>query len=133
MTRILVVDDDANLRLLYRQELEEEGYQVETVGSGPEALEHASQKPPDGVVLDIHMQGMDGLYVLRKLLQRQPRTAVVINSAYSHFKTNFASWSADEYVVKSSDTSELKDALRAAIARRSTVRPGARVARRSGA
>lgn len=131
MTKIMIVDDDADLRLLYRQELEEEGYEVETVASGVEALSRAAAVPIDGVVLDIHMQGMDGPTFLRRLLTGRPRVAVVINSAYSHFKANFATWSADEYVLKSSDLSELKDALRSAMLRRQAGRPGTRRAWRA--
>jgi DNA-binding response OmpR family regulator len=121
MPKILIVDDDEGLRRRYRQELESEGYEVETVASAAEALDRAGSLAVDGVVLDLHLNGADGLSVLRKMVKGSPRVAVVVNSAYSHFKTNFATWSADEYVVKSSDLSELKKALRSAIGRRGSM------------
>jgi DNA-binding NarL/FixJ family response regulator len=58
------------------------------------------------------MPGMDGLEALGKLLAEDPKVPVVLNSAYSSYKDNFLSWSADAYVVKSSDLTELKETIR---------------------
>lgn len=112
MKKILVIDDEKNIRTLYEKELQDEGYAVTLAGNGREALERFSSERPDLVVLDIRMPGMDGLEALGKLLEADPKVPVVLNSAYSSYKDNFLSWSADAYVVKSSDLTELKETIR---------------------
>ena len=108
MPRILIVEDDASLCLLYASELEEEGYEVRAVKGGAEALAEIDRERPDLVVLDIKMAPMDGLEFLDELLTRSRSVPVVINSAYPAFKSDFTTWGADAYVVKSADLTELK-------------------------
>jgi DNA-binding response OmpR family regulator len=112
MPRLLVVDDDKNLRVLYKEELEEEGYDVDLAGSGHEALEIVRKNKPDLVILDISMPGMDGIEVLGKVLAHDKTIPVILNTAYGTYKDNFMTWSADAYVVKSSDLTELKIKIR---------------------
>jgi len=108
MAKLLVVDDDKNLRLLYEQELTDEGHEVTLAGSGPEALEYLKTKRPDLIILDISMPGMDGIEALGKILAKDKSMPVILNTAYSTYKDNFMTWSADAYVVKSGDLTELK-------------------------
>ncbi len=115
MQTLLIVEDDTNLRRLYEEEFREEGYHVLTASSGEEALEIARRSRVTGVVLDIRLGGIDGLEVMRRLLDVSPGTAVVLNSAYPSFKSDFASWGAERYVVKSSDLDELKQAVHDAL------------------
>jgi len=110
--RILVVDDEENLCLLYRDELESEGYMVQTVNDAATALKMVDADPPDLVVLDIRMPRMDGIEAMCRILGRRNDLPIVLNSAYSSYKDDFRSWPADAYVVKSSDTSELKSVIR---------------------
>jgi DNA-binding NtrC family response regulator len=112
MARILVVDDDNSLRILYSKELADEGYEVESVSSGKEAVETITARRPDIVVLDIKMEGMDGLSVLDEIMKIDKTIPVILNTAYSTFKSDFTTWSADAYVVKSSDLTELKETIR---------------------
>lgn len=113
MSRILIVEDDPNLCLLYTNEFTDEGYEVITAGSGTQALREIDTEWPDLVVLDIKMEPMDGLEVLDQLLKRTRSVPVVINSAYPAFKSDFTTWGADAYVVKSADLRELKAKVRA--------------------
>lgn len=112
MTKILVVDDEKNIRSLYEKELQEEGYEVVLASTAREALERFVADRPSLVVLDIRMPGMDGLEALGKLLAEDPKVPVILNSAYSSYKDNFLSWSADAYVVKSADLTELKATIK---------------------
>ena len=112
MARVLVVDDDRSLRVLYSKELADEGYEVESASSGKEALESIARSRPDIIVLDIKMEGMDGLSVLDEVMKRDKTIPVVLNTAYSNFKSDFTTWSADAYVVKSSDLTELKETVK---------------------
>jgi len=112
---VLIVDDDVNQRLLYEQELTDEGYQVVLASDGREALEKVKEVSPDVVVLDIAMPGMDGIEALGRILGKDNALPVILNTAYSSYKDNFMSWSADAYVVKSSDLTELKTEIRKAL------------------
>ncbi|MDD3472819.1 MAG: response regulator [Syntrophaceae bacterium] len=108
MKRILVVDDEKHICELYKIELEDEGYLVTIANSGSEALDVVDKNPPDLIVLDIQMPGMDGIETLEKLLGKDKGVPIILNTAYSHYKDDFTTWGADAYVVKSSDTSKLK-------------------------
>lgn len=118
MAKVLVIEDEKNLRLLYQQDLQREGHEVLLAAEAREGLELAEREEPDLVVLDIRMPGMDGLEAMWRLLDRRPRMPVILNSAYSSYKDNFMSWAADAYVVKSSDTSELLARVREVLAAR---------------
>ena len=105
---ILVVEDDTNQRALYEEELGDEGYNILTAGDGKEALACVARQKPDLIVLDVNMPAMDGLDTLARLLESDAKIPVVLNTAYASYRDSFQSWSADAYVVKSSDLSELK-------------------------
>src|SRR5512143_2687060 len=98
MSKILVVEDEKSLRLLYKQDLEQDGHSVITAGTAIEGLEALESESPDLVVLDIRMPGMDGLECMGRILDRNPRIPIVLNTAYSSYRDNFLSWSADAYV-----------------------------------
>ncbi|MFA5517035.1 MAG: response regulator [Desulfuromonadales bacterium] len=112
MPRLLVVDDERDIRHLYAAELEDEGYQVETAGTGAEAAQLLQEREFDLVVLDIQMKGESGLQTLQKIVQEKDRLPVILCTAFSCYKEDFSSWLADAYVVKSSDMTELKSEVR---------------------
>jgi CheY-like chemotaxis protein len=105
---ILVVDDDASIRLLLEEELRAEGYEVAVAANGEEALQWISENQPDLVTLDIKMPGMMGLEVLRRIKQERPDLPVVMVTAYSSFRHDHDAEPADAYEVKSSDLAPLK-------------------------
>jgi DNA-binding NtrC family response regulator len=111
MTRILVVDDERNIRLLYSQELSEEGYQVSTAASASEAAEKLTESNYDLVVLDIKLKNESGLDLLQKIVKERHDMPVILCTAFSCYKDDFSTWLADGYVVKSSDPQELKDEI----------------------
>jgi CheY-like chemotaxis protein len=117
MKQILVVDDEKHICELYKIELEDEGYSVTIANSGAEALDVVDRNPPDLIVLDIQMPGMDGVETLEKLLGKDKGVPIILNTAYSHYKDDFTTWGADAYVVKSSDTSRLKSEIRRLLGR----------------
>ena len=116
--KILVIEDEKNLRILYQQELARDGFEVATAANATEGLAMIAAERPDLVVMDIRMPGMDGLEAMSRLLDKHPRIPVVLNSAYSSYKDSFMSWSADAYVVKSADTGELRTRVRELLAAR---------------
>jgi DNA-binding response OmpR family regulator len=74
--RILVIDDEPDVLLLCRVNLEYEGHQVFEATNGEEGLELAADRKPDLIVLDVMLPERDGFFVLRKL-QERPETAEV--------------------------------------------------------
>ncbi len=126
MPKILVVEDEKNLRLLYKHDLEQEGYEVVTAANAVEGLHALETEAPDLVILDIRMPGMDGLEAMGRILEKHPKIPVVLNSAYSSYKDNFLSWAADAYIIKSADTTELRAKVRELIEARRSGEPTGR-------
>jgi two-component system, response regulator, stage 0 sporulation protein F len=116
MERILVVDDDANERLLIREELAREGYEVVVAASGREAVDLARERLPDLVVMDIELPEMDGVEALGRILVLD-RVPSILYTGYATHKTNFQTWAADSFVMKSSDLEPLKQEIRSLLSR----------------
>lgn len=111
MSKILVVDDEPNVRLVYKEVLSDEGYEVLEVESGEEAFLALNREAVDLVVLDIKLRLESGLNVLQKITKDFPDIPVVLCSAYVSFQNDYTSWLAKSYVVKSSDPDELLQAI----------------------
>ncbi|HZN60687.1 MAG TPA: response regulator [Planctomycetota bacterium] len=112
MKTVLVADDEVSIRKLYHRELSREGYNVLFASNASEAIQLSRESHPDLVILDIRMPGMDGIEAMGRILEENNELPIVINTAYSSYKDSFLSWSADAYVTKSSDLTELKDTVR---------------------
>jgi len=108
MPKVLIVDDEKHIRLLYTEELQEEGYEVAVASDGIGILERIENEQPDVVVLDIKMVSSNGLDVLQEIRNRYYNLPVILCSAYGSYKVDIKSIAADAYVVKSSDLTELK-------------------------
>ncbi len=111
--RVLVVDDDHTLRQLLGINLLAEGIDVEMVGDGESARMAAWTDPPDLILLDVMMPGMDGLELLGHL-RGDPRTAdipVILLSACATDAEVWAGWAAgaDYYITKPFDVGDLLD------------------------
>lgn len=112
MKKILLVDDEEGIQLLYREEFEDEGYEVVSAYNGNEAIAKLRTDKPDLVILDINMPGMNGIEVLRQMKEMSPELPVILSSAYPEYKQDFGSWASEEYIVKSSNLDELKSTVR---------------------
>jgi len=115
MKKILIVDDEEVIRMLYAEELEEEGYKVITAGSGHGLVAMIRNEKPDLVILDIKMAEHDGLDLLQYIRREFCNIPVILCSSYSSFKGDLKSIAADYYVVKSADLSELKQKIKMAL------------------
>ena len=118
MAKLLVVDDEANIRLLYAQELSDEGYEVVTAGSALEAVEKLEGGSFDLAVLDIKLKNESGIDLLQRIVKERHTLPVILCTAFSCYKDDFSAWLADGYVVKSSDMQELKDEIKRVLAKR---------------
>jgi DNA-binding response OmpR family regulator len=116
MKKIMVVDDDLHIQKLYKEELEEEGYEVVVAGNGAEAMELFVQENPDIVTLDILMPDIDGIKLLRQMKEKKPRLPVIMSTAYD-YRDDFAVWASEAYIVKSSDLDELKKTIKTLLAK----------------
>jgi len=110
--KILLVEDEESLRLLYEEELKAEGYEMVTAGNGKEALRQLEGIKPDLIILDIVMPVMDGMETLGRIMGKKRNIPIIIHTSYPGYREDFMSWAADAYVAKSSDLRELKDTVR---------------------
>ena len=127
-SRVLIVEDEPDIRELVVHHLKREGYQVSAASSGEEALRQVQAAPPDLVLLDLMMPAMDGLEVCRRLRQ-DPATAmlpIVMLTAKGDEVDRVLGLEigADDYVVKPFSPKELVARVRAVL-RRSRSAPGA--------
>lgn len=118
MAKIFIVEDEPNLQLLYRYEIEGMGHEVVCAGNGRTALKCLESIKPDLVILDIQMAEGDGLEFITRMLDYRMSVPIIINSAYSHYKNDFMSWAAEAYIVKSSDLSELKETIQKVLSKK---------------
>ena len=105
--KILIVDDDLHIQRLYKEEFEDEGYEVVVASNGKEAMEKFDQENPDIVTLDILLPDVDGIRILRQMKEKNPKIPVIMSTAYD-YRDDFAVWASEAYIVKSSDLDELK-------------------------
>jgi len=115
MARILVADDDSDIRQLVIYSLADEGHEVSTAKNGQEAIDHVVASPPDLLVLDIMMPEMDGYDVLRALEEQGKTgfTKILVLTA----KGSERDWKlgydlgADRYMTKPFDPEELLETV----------------------
>ena len=118
MARLLVVDDENSIRLLYSQELADEGHEVVTAATAAEAAEILGEGDFDLVVLDVKLKNECGLDLLQRIVKERHDIPVILSTAFSCYKDDFSAWLADGYVVKSSDPQELKDEIARVLAKK---------------
>jgi DNA-binding response OmpR family regulator len=109
MTRALVIDDDPTVSEVVTAYLERAGLETDRAGDGDEGLAKAAARPPDVVVLDLMLPGLDGLEVCRRLRQQQPTVAVVMLTARGEEEERILGLEvgADDYVTKPFSPREL--------------------------
>jgi len=115
MKKILIVDDEEVIRMLYGEELEDDGYDVVTTGTGQGLTELIGKEKPNLIILDIKMAEHNGLDLLQDIRKEFYNIPVILCSAYSSYKGDLKSIAADYYVVKSADLTELKQKIKMAL------------------
>ena len=113
--KILFVDDEPAIRMLYSDELSEEGYEVMTCGDGLELMKAIRKESPDLIVMDIRLERDNGLDLLQGLRDIHPNLPVILCTAYPVFEHDMKSRAADYHVTKSSNLQELKSIIQMAI------------------
>ncbi|HUL29048.1 MAG TPA: response regulator [Thermodesulfobacteriota bacterium] len=118
MRKILVVDDEEPLRMLYEEALKREGYEVLTACNGKEALAVLEKAKPDLIVLDIMMPVMNGMEALSPVLGKNRDVPIILHTSFPEFREDFKSWAAEAYITKSPDLTELKSKIRELLEKR---------------
>lgn len=112
MKTLLLVEDEKDLRILYQQNLADEGYQIIAAENGQQAVEKLVQEKIDLAILDMQIDSMNGIETLNKIMEIDRNIKVILNSTYSNYRFDFATWAADAYLIKSSNLDELKSTVR---------------------
>ena len=122
MRKILIIEDNADLAFGLRTNLEIEGYAVEVAPDGPRGLGRFRAAPPDLVVLDLMLPGLDGLQVLRAIREGRAEVPVIILTARGEEadKVRGLKLGADDYVTKPFGLLELLARVEARLRRTST-------------
>jgi DNA-binding NtrC family response regulator len=109
MRRVLIADDEANMRWVLERALSKAGYDVETAEDGQLALDRALAERPDLVLVDLKMPKMDGLSVLRTLKEHYPDLLIVMMTAHGSTATAVEAMKAGahDYLMKPFDIEEL--------------------------
>jgi DNA-binding response OmpR family regulator len=124
--RLLIVDDEEPVREVLGEYFSGQGYQVETAGSGAEALERVQRRRPDLVLLDVRMPGLDGVEVLKRLREVDGRLPVVMITANEDeaLARSMLSIGAFDYVAKPFDFGHLDRVVAAALVQTVTAADG---------
>jgi len=114
MNKILIVDDEENIRIGLVKLLYQDGYQVDAVANGVEALEYLGKHTIDLIISDINMPGMNGLAFLRELNQLYPEVSVIMITANSGIVSYLESANLGvlEYLNKPFKVEKLKAVIR---------------------
>jgi len=115
--QILVVEDEEPITAFVQTALEQEGFAVRVTGNGPAALREIRTRPPDLILLDLMLPGMDGLQVCRRVRAREPYLPIIMLTARSDEVDKIVGLElgADDYVTKPFNARELVARVRAVL------------------
>jgi DNA-binding response OmpR family regulator len=127
-SRILVVEDDPRTSASVALYLRHAGYDVDVAASGPEALEHAAASPPDLLVLDVMLPGLDGIEVCRTLRARSNVAIIMLTArTVEEDRLRGLDAGADDYVTKPFSPRELVARVGAVLRRARPLRAALRI------
>ncbi len=115
MKRILLVEDDMNIQRLLQEELREDGYSIDIVSNGKDALTYLdgeNGQKPDLIILDLRMPKMNGFETMGHIIKSRQDTPVIIHTAYSSYRDDVMVMAADAYIEKSHDLTKLKEMIK---------------------
>jgi DNA-binding response OmpR family regulator len=118
--RVLVVDDEQHVRVTLKEVLSREGHEVLTASSGQEALQVIGDMAVDLVMVDLKMEGMDGLTLVGEIKQRWPETVLIILTGYATLESALKAlrYGAHDYLLKPSGPEDIKRSVREGLQKR---------------
>lgn len=125
MARILIVDDEPSIVMAVRDELLFEGFEVESAGSGPEAIERAQELRPDVLLLDLMLPGVNGFEICRRLREQMPHMWIIMLTVRSQEvdRVRGLELGADDYVTKPFSLRELVARIKVGLRRQTPPTP----------
>ena len=120
---IIVIDDDPKMREMISSVLKEEGYSVETVKNGKQAVKLCSQVPFDVALIDIELPDMKGTELLAKLKTIQPKMITIIITGHPSIENTIKAVNekADKYILKPFEISTLIETIKKLVSERTTI------------
>lgn len=112
MIRVLVIDDEVHVRKLYEDLMAREGFKVQSVANVESAVKAIKNEQFDIIILDIELEKESGMNALKDFKSLNPNLPIILNSAYSIYMSDFHSWMADAYIIKSSDIRPLIEKIK---------------------
>lgn len=118
--KLLVVDDELHIRMLYQEELQAGGYTVAMSDGLEPIMDVVAREKPDLVILDIKLEGnpKTGLDLLQTIRAADAALPVILSTAYDSFQHDLKSIAADAYCVKSVDLTILKQTIKTVLAKK---------------
>ncbi|HLM58589.1 MAG TPA: response regulator [Pyrinomonadaceae bacterium] len=118
--RVLVVDDEENVRITTAAILEQEGYEVDMAADGTEALQKVVRVRPDLVLTDLRMEDMDGITLLHELQTKHPNIVTIVLTGYASIESSIDALRQGvyDYLVKPCVVDDLKRTVRRALEHR---------------
>jgi DNA-binding NtrC family response regulator len=120
MPKVLVADDQADMRWLLSRLLEEQGFEVSTAADGAQVLSWVQQETPHAILLDLKMPRLDGLQALTQLKELAPEVPVIVLTAYGDVPSAVQAMKlgAYDFITKPFDNNELLYTVKRAVERR---------------
>jgi len=117
LKQILIVDDEANVRVVFSDVLRRESYIVKVAKDGPEAIKAVDEETFDLALVDLRMPRMDGIEVLENIKKRKPQIPVIIYTGYGSITTAVEAMrkGAADYLNKPFSPEDLKSSIRKAL------------------
>ncbi len=117
MSRVLIIDDDDQLRKSFQKLLKEEGYEVSGAASGEAGLAEVRRQPPDLVIVDMRLPGMNGLETFQQIQRIEPKLPAIVMTAYGTTETAIEATKigAFDYILKPFDIPEMLGLIAKAI------------------
>lgn len=117
--RVLIIEDETELRLQIRRQLEHENYQVDETGDGPEGLFLATEYPIDAAIVDLGLPGLSGLELIGRLRHQGSTLPILVLTARGRWQERVEGLEvgADDYLVKPFQMEELSARLKALVRR----------------
>jgi DNA-binding NtrC family response regulator len=115
MNKILIVDEEDAIRMLYQEELTEEGYDITTTDDYDALVEIIAEEEPDLVVMDVKRNGSNGLDILQEIRTSFNDILIILCTAHDAFRYDAKISAANYFMIKSSDLRRLRRKVRSAM------------------
>jgi len=117
MSKILVIDDEATIRKVFIKLLAQEKYKVFTASNGKKGIEITKKEKPDLIILDLKMEGLDGIETLKRIKKFNKHVIVIVLTAYGTMETASGAMKlgAHDFIAKPFDIAKIRISIKKAL------------------